>query len=687
MSERPQMRERMPVNLTRHCSAMFPLAACAAIGWMSAAWASAEASSAGITTQRSLVSYLAQGLTAIRDLFWPILTAIPRIPGETSDAAVRILTSGHPGLLWRAACIVALLLLLPHAMRRGISRSRARMSASRTTRLMSAFACDVGDLIVMLLAAAILVEIALGDSTLMARLGIAVVDTVLRFRIIMTAVRILLRPSEPPLRLISASDAQVRRAMPFLTASLFLAVAFVTAIPLLLEAGMSWPVGQASGVAAGIIATALMWTAARRFHAEAPTRLPVCETGSGIAIGAAGIAWIYGVMSLDFPFYVATISIGGIVVGAFIVDRLLQAYCNAHGDERANASLPWHLARALVTIVRLAATLGVVLIVARFLAMDFPAWLGEPRWIEVNESIARAAVVIIVAYALSALVSTWIRARFVTVTRYVPGGDNEFQPGSRLLTVIPLLQWGITFLLLGTGILVALGELGVNIAPLLAGAGIFGLALSFGAQSLVRDIISGLFYMADDAFRIGEYIQAGQLKGTVESISLRSVRLRHHHGQVHTVPFGQLGSVTNSSRDWLIVKFNLRLARDVDLELVRKTVKKVGEELLADPEFAPEFLEQLKLQGVADIQEAALVVRLKFTVRPGKPTEIRREALKRIMTVFAERGIAFASHSVVVHGAMDHPDVAAGVMTATTRGLLTAQQSEPRANVADGGRP
>ncbi|MGE7471049.1 mechanosensitive ion channel domain-containing protein [Bosea sp. NPDC003192] len=686
MSERPQMRGQVPANLRRHCPAVFGTAACiAAIGWMNAARAGADTYPAGVPMQRSLVSYLTQGLNAIRELFWPILAAIPRIPGEASDAAARILTSGQLGILWRAAFIVALLLLLPHARRLAISGAKARMSASRTTRLLSAFAFDVGDLIMLMLAAAILVELALGDDTLMARLGIALVDTVLRFRIVMTAVRILLRPGEPPLRLISASDAQIRHAMPFLTASLFLAIAFVTVIPLLLEAGMSWPAGQASGVVAGLIATALMWAAARRFHADAPTRLKAREIGFGVAIGAAGIAWIYGVLSLDFPFYVAAISVGGIVVGAFIVDRLLLAYCNAHGGERRSAPLQWHLARALVAIVRLAATLGVVLIVARFLAMDFPAWLGEPRWREVNESIARAAAAIFIAYALSALISTWIRAKFVTVTRYVPGEGNEFQPGSRLLTIIPLLQWGITFLVLGTGTLVALGELGVNIAPLLAGAGIFGLALSFGAQSLVRDIISGLFYMADDAFRIGEYIQAGQLRGTVESISLRSVRLRHHHGQVHTVPFGQLGSVTNSSRDWLIVKFNLRLARDVDLEAVRKTVKKIGEELLADPEFAPEFLEPLKLQGVADIQEAALVVRFKFTVRPGKPTEIQREALKRIVKVFGERGIAFASHAVVVHSVPDHPDAAAGVGAATTRGLFTAQQSEPRANAADRG--
>lgn len=682
----PQICGQMLANLGRHFPAIFAPAACgAAIGWTNAAWAGVEAPSSGIPMQRSLVSYLAQGLSAIRELFWPILAAIPRISGEARDAAAHILASGHPAILWRAAFIAAFLLLLPYAMHLATSRLMARTSASRTTRLLSAFAVDVGDLILMMLAAAILVELALGDDTLMARMGIALVDTVIRFRIVMTAVRILLRPGEPPLRLISASDAQIRRAMPFLTASLFLAVTFVTVIPLSLEAGMSWPAGQASGIAAGTIAAALMWTAARRFHAETPTRLPAREIGYCVAMGAVGIAWIYGVLSLDFPFYFAAISIGSTVVGAFIVDRLLLAYCNAHGDERANAPLQWHLARALVAIVRLAAMLGVVLIVARFLAMDFPAWLGEPRWKEINESIARAAAVIIVAYALSALISTWIRAKFVTVTRYVPGEDSKFQPGSRLLTIIPLLQWGITFFVLGTGILVALGELGVNIAPLLAGAGIFGLALSFGAQSLVRDIISGLFYMADDAFRIGEYIQAGQLKGTVESISLRSVRLRHHHGQVHTVPFGQLGSVTNSSRDWLIVKFNLRLARDVDLEAVRKTVKKVGGELLVDPEFAPEFLEPLKMQGVSDVQEAALIVRFKFTVRPGKPTEIQREALKRIVKVFGESGIAFASHSVVVHGAMDHPDTAAGAAAATTRGLLTAQQSEPLATVADRG--
>lgn len=657
----------------------------AAIDLMNAARADIDVPSASMRMQRSLVSYLAQGFASIRDLFWPILAAAPRIPGEVYDATIRILMTGDIVILWRAALIVAFLVLLPRVLRLATSHLRARAGVSKTSRLLQAFTFDIIALMLLMFLAVLLAELALGDDTHIARLGVALVDIALRFRIVMLAARILLRPGEPTLRLVAADDAQVQSALPYLAASIFLAVSFITVIPLLLEAGMSWPAGQALGTMVGAVVSGLAWIAARRFCAAASLRRSAVEFGLGAAIVAVWIAWTYGVLSLDFPFYFAAISVGGVAVGAFIVDRFLLTYCNAVSSDQANAPLLWHMAKALVSIARLAAVAGVVLIVARFLAMDFSTWLGEERWNEINQSIARAIAAVFVAYVLSALIGAWIRGKFVVATQYVPGEESEFQPGSRLLTIMPLLLWGITFIVIGTGVLVALDELGVNIAPLLAGAGIFGLALSFGAQSLVRDVISGLFYMADDAFRIGEYIQAGQLKGTVESISVRSVRLRHQHGQVHTVPFGQLGSVSNSSRDWLTVKFNLRLARDVDLEAVRKTVKKIGEELLADPEFATEFLQPLKMQGVADVQEAALVVRFKFTVRPGKPTVIQRESLKRIVKAFGEHGIAFASHAVVVHGAADGQDAAAGALAATAPGIIASTHSRPRATATDSG--
>ena len=121
-----------------------------------------------------------------------------------------------------------------------------------------------------------------------------------------------------------------------------------------------------------------------------------------------------------------------------------------------------------------------------------------------------------------------------------------------------------------------LASLGVEIGPLIASAGVVGVAIGFGAQTLVKDIISGIFYLVDDAFRIGEYIQSGTYKGTVESFSLRSVKLRHQRGALYTIPFGTLGAVQNLSRDWVVDKIVLNVPYDTDLEAVRKIMKRIA---------------------------------------------------------------------------------------------------------------
>jgi len=159
----------------------------------------------------------------------------------------------------------------------------------------------------------------------------------------------------------------------------------------------------------------------------------------------------------------------------------------------------------------------------------------------------------------------------------------------------------------------------------------------------VRDIISGLFYMWDDAFRVGEYIDTGRLKGTVETLGIRSVKLRHQNGPLHTIPYGQLGAVTNLSRDFATIKFNLRLEPGTDIELVRKTTKQIGLAMQENPEMAAEIMLPLKLQGIAEVVDNAIVFRFKFTARPVKPSWVQREYLKRIYQAFAEKGISFAS--------------------------------------------
>lgn len=263
-----------------------------------------------------------------------------------------------------------------------------------------------------------------------------------------------------------------------------------------------------------------------------------------------------------------------------------------------------------------------------------------------------AAAALIVGWAAWAFLGAYFDAYAPRRRSAMPGEDDETEApvSGRLETVLPLLR-GVAFgTVAAVTALVVLSRLGVEIGPFLAGFGVIGLAISFGSQALVRDIVSGIFFMADDAFRVGEYIDTGRLRGTVEKITLRSVQLRHQNGQIHTVPFGQLQSTTNFSRDWSTVKFTMRLDRDADIEKARKAAKRVGQRMQEDPELGPEFILPLKMQGVQEITDTAIVIRLKFTCKPTKPTWLQREALKRVYREFQEAGIPLASNAVTVKG-------------------------------------
>jgi small-conductance mechanosensitive channel len=287
------------------------------------------------------------------------------------------------------------------------------------------------------------------------------------------------------------------------------------------------------------------------------------------------------------------------------------------------------------------------------------AWLGETWGVNLVDPAPGSIERMFVRPALEAaatVVAAWIlwTALSAVIDEKMPPpaapGDEDEVPGSasRLDTLLPLVRNTLLIGLAVIAVIGALATLGLNIGPLLAGLGVVGIAIGFGAQSLVRDVISGIFFLMEDAFRVGEYIDTGRLRGTVEGMSLRSVRLRHQNGQVHTIPFGQVQSVTNYSRDWSVVKFNLHLEPTADIETVRKTIKRVGEELLEDPEVGGQFIQPLKMQGVVDVLQTALVVRCKFTATPSRPTYLQRQALRRVIDAFAEVQIRFAAPNVTV---------------------------------------
>ena len=254
------------------------------------------------------------------------------------------------------------------------------------------------------------------------------------------------------------------------------------------------------------------------------------------------------------------------------------------------------------------------------------------------------------ALLIADLVWVWAKTAIDRrLSAYSPPVDGSAPgPEARMATLLPLLRVVLMVTLLAIVIMSILSSVGVNIAPIIAGASVLGIAIGFGAQSLVKDVVSGIFFLIDDAFRVGEYVEIDQLRGNVEKISIRSLQIRHHRGAVHTLPFGELKSMTNHSRDWVIMKLEFRVPFDTDLRLVKKLIKKVGAELKANEVYGDSILETLKSQGVRRMEEFNMVVGVKFMTRPGEQWLVRRDAYQGVRDIFDANGIRMAERNVKV---------------------------------------
>lgn len=219
-------------------------------------------------------------------------------------------------------------------------------------------------------------------------------------------------------------------------------------------------------------------------------------------------------------------------------------------------------------------------------------------------------------------------------------GDEEANaPRTRFETLAPLLAATAKTVIAALGLLSMLAALGVSVWPIVTGLGVFGIAIGFGSQTLVKDVVSGLFFLADDAFRMGEYIETTGAKGTVEKISLRSVSLRHHRGPLATIPYGSIGRVLNFSRDYAIEKLAFRVAIDTDVDKVRRIFKTIGQELAEDPELKDDLLQPFKSQGIDNLEDGTLIVRGKFMAKAGRQHTIRKKVMMAVHKAFLENGI------------------------------------------------
>jgi moderate conductance mechanosensitive channel len=307
--------------------------------------------------------------------------------------------------------------------------------------------------------------------------------------------------------------------------------------------------------------------------------------------------------------------------------------------------------RALRRAARFLTVVGFVLGLAYVWHID----LFEAANTHLGDTVARGIVTLIITVAVAYLVWDLIRMALAQSVLGPPraagerGEEGGGTAATRLQTFGPVLRNFLFVVVVTIATLVGLSSLGVNIGPLLAGAGVIGIALGFGAQTLVRDVISGVFFLAEDAFRIGEYVVIGNTRGTVEGIAIRSLKLRHHRGSLHTVPFGEIKQLTNESRDWIILKLEFLLAFDTDLRKVRQVVKEISKQLEADPELGHALLEPVKSQGVRRMEPTGMVIGLKIVAKPGSEVYlIRREVFHRVRDAFEQNGIHFARPQVVV---------------------------------------
>jgi small-conductance mechanosensitive channel len=275
---------------------------------------------------------------------------------------------------------------------------------------------------------------------------------------------------------------------------------------------------------------------------------------------------------------------------------------------------------------------------------------GKDLFSRVLRSLFSGLIILLVADLLWQLVKTLIDTKLESLPELPEPGMPQDPEQAKVRTLLPIVRTAFMVLLLTLTVLMELSAVGIEIGPLLASAGIVGVAVGFGSQTLVRDVISGMFYLLDDAFRIGEYIIAGSYKGTVEAFNLRSVKLRHHRGPIYTIPFGDLGAVQNLSRDYVIDKLSFQVTYDTDLEKARKLIKKAGQELAADPEIGSKIIEPLKMQRVENFGEYGIELKTKMTCVPGGQWETRKKIYPMIKKLFEENGIEFARPTVKVAG-------------------------------------
>jgi len=260
---------------------------------------------------------------------------------------------------------------------------------------------------------------------------------------------------------------------------------------------------------------------------------------------------------------------------------------------------------------------------------------GLPEWLLHAQPVFRVIAILILVWIAILVANKGIRL----FRQYMESRTDDVEVHKRMRTLGRVFRYIATVVLSLVGGMLVLDELGISIAPILATAGVAGLAVGFGAQSLIKDYFTGFFLLLEDQLRQGDVVAIADKGGLVEVITLRYVRLRDYDGNVHFVPNGTITTVTNRSRGFAYAVVDAGIAYRENVDEAIEVMRSVGSEMRNDPVFGPKILEDLEVAGVDQWADSAVILRCRFKVKPLEQWGIRREFLRRLKHAFDHQGI------------------------------------------------
>jgi small conductance mechanosensitive channel len=538
--------------------------------------------------------------------------------------------------------------------------ARARAGGSKAAAVLTAFLIDL--VAVSLFAATVTLTLVLsGVSSLVLAAAKPIVIGALVGRLVAAVAKALFAPTAPERRILPLADADARRLMrsaTLLNALLVYATAlfwfaevlglpwtirgffervlyFWAAVVLIVlclryrEPVGAWLAAQVAGTA-GLFARFLPWQQlARAWH----------------VIAILVIVAHYLVFALQIPgglfllFRVTVLTIVLLALARLLVlaiDVLFARFLPGPSEEEppADERLRRRYLQWTRTVLRFAVVFLAALLVLQIWGVGILGWLRDGEGQVLVASATRLAIAFLVAVAVIEIANAMAR-------RYMQATTADGRPlyGNRTRTLASIARNGVILFASLTFLLLFLSEIGVEAGPLLAGAGVVGLAIGFGSQKLVQDLITGLFILLGDTIRVGDVVDLGGKAGVVEAMSMRTVTLRSYDGSVHTIPYSSIDTVTNMTKDYSFWVVEIGVAYREDVDQVIRVLEDIDAQMRREWPFRRIVLQPIEIAGLDRFGDSAVVIKARLKTRPGEQWRVGREFNRRLKKRFDELGI------------------------------------------------